>query len=432
MSSQDSALELGEVGAEVPMKRQASGQQMRLGAGVVQNGVDIPCMHRCDMDEGALRELFESFDENGDGFISKEEMDNVSKSTKYYSVVRRALKSPEYRNSEKINYSEFSRYIAENASFSARYGHHIEFGIVCLFFIIIALAFIYGDEKEVECSDNPDPITLDDGHEYQRTDLPTCTERWTVIDTMYFGAVTVTTVGYGDFGPSNDGMKVFTIFAIFIGVGLIGSIIAGAASEMLEAQQQKLLDKMDDDPDDLDSPHGWKIFFSIFTILIFVFLGAIFFALNEDWTYLDAVYWSFVTTTTVGYGDLSLEKESSRLFSFFYIITSTMVVAGMLGNLASIKMEMEMEKKQKELLARKLDMSMIAEMDKDGDGVDAGEFLAANLVWLGKVTDRDCEPILAKFHELDEDGSHLLDADDLAKLKADAEAAAAAEAQAKA
>jgi hypothetical protein len=40
---------------------------------------------------------------------------------------------------------------------------------------------------------------------------------------------------------------------------------------------------------------------------------------------VDALYWSFVTATTVGYGDLSLTTRDSRIFSIFYIIVSTSV-----------------------------------------------------------------------------------------------------------
>jgi hypothetical protein len=53
-----------------------------------------------------------------------------------------------------------------------------------------------------------------------------------------------------------------------------------------------------------------------------VTVGAIFFCVNEDWDVIDGVYWSFITITTVGYGDLKLEKESSQLFSVFYILVN--------------------------------------------------------------------------------------------------------------
>lgn len=50
-------------------------------------------------------------------------------------------------------------------------------------------------------------------------------EDWSWIDSLYFTVVTLTTVGYGDFAPQTDGGKLFTIFYIVIGVGIILSFI---------------------------------------------------------------------------------------------------------------------------------------------------------------------------------------------------------------
>jgi len=45
-------------------------------------------------------------------------------------------------------------------------------------------------------------------------------ERWTYLDSLYFSAVTATTVGYGDFSPVTSPGKVFTIFFAFCTIGL--------------------------------------------------------------------------------------------------------------------------------------------------------------------------------------------------------------------
>lgn len=50
-------------------------------------------------------------------------------------------------------------------------------------------------------------------------------EDWSWIDSIYFTVVTLTTVGYGDFSPQTDGGKIFTIFYIFIGIGIILSFV---------------------------------------------------------------------------------------------------------------------------------------------------------------------------------------------------------------
>jgi len=46
-------------------------------------------------------------------------------------------------------------------------------------------------------------------------------EGWTWVDSFYFSVITLTTVGYGDFSPQTDGGKLFTIFYIVIGIGII-------------------------------------------------------------------------------------------------------------------------------------------------------------------------------------------------------------------
>lgn len=43
------------------------------------------------------------------------------------------------------------------------------------------------------------------------------------LDSVYFSVITLTTVGYGDIVPKTDAGKVFTIFYVLLGVGIIAS-----------------------------------------------------------------------------------------------------------------------------------------------------------------------------------------------------------------
>jgi voltage-gated potassium channel Kch len=45
-------------------------------------------------------------------------------------------------------------------------------------------------------------------------------EGLTPVDAFYFAAMTMTTVGYGDFVPKTDLGKIFTAFYAFVGIGL--------------------------------------------------------------------------------------------------------------------------------------------------------------------------------------------------------------------
>ena len=50
-------------------------------------------------------------------------------------------------------------------------------------------------------------------------------EGWSYIDSLYFSVVTLTTVGYGDFTPQTDAGKLFTVFYIIIGIGIIFAFV---------------------------------------------------------------------------------------------------------------------------------------------------------------------------------------------------------------
>jgi len=50
-------------------------------------------------------------------------------------------------------------------------------------------------------------------------------EGWDVLDALYFSVVTLTTVGYGDFTPETAEGKLFTIFYILIGLGLVSGFV---------------------------------------------------------------------------------------------------------------------------------------------------------------------------------------------------------------
>lgn len=46
-------------------------------------------------------------------------------------------------------------------------------------------------------------------------------EGWSVVDSLYFTVMTLTTVGYGDLHPTTPASKLFTVFFVLIGIGIL-------------------------------------------------------------------------------------------------------------------------------------------------------------------------------------------------------------------
>ena len=67
-------------------------------------------------------------------------------------------------------------------------------------------------------------------------------EGWTLLDAFYFSSITLTTVGYGDLAPATAAGKLFTIFYVFTGIGLIVAFlnaVAGAAVQQREERRER-------------------------------------------------------------------------------------------------------------------------------------------------------------------------------------------------
>ena len=54
-------------------------------------------------------------------------------------------------------------------------------------------------------------------------------EGWSFLDSFYFSAITLATVGYGDLVPTTPGGKLFTVFYVFAGVGIILTFVQAVA-----------------------------------------------------------------------------------------------------------------------------------------------------------------------------------------------------------
>ena len=212
-------------------------------------------------------------------------------------------------------------------------------------------------------------------------------------------------------------------------------------------------------------------------VMVLVYLGAYvcvfggLFCLLEGWKFTDAVYYTMITGTTVGFGDLYPTTSLAKWAAFFFIPFAVVFVSTQLSSLATIILGKAEDSKLKvgpglgrgilgrqcllrglvrplclivtslacpvcpvqSLLAVDLSLEALLNMDDDGDGeITEFEFIKFMMTTAGMADEGTLEALHKRFKEMDADGSGSLTKDDILfiiKEKEEAEKKAANDAR---
>ena len=299
-------------------------------------------------------------------------------------------------------------------------------------------------------------------------------EHWTVIDSMYFAVVTFTTTGYGDISPSTIGGKLFCVLFALSGVavlaialGVVGSKIVEAeissmnaaeteivkdvaavfrrASSRAEKQKgfadshrtsskesssfsylteyddptQSLRDRFDAIAHPCIGTRRWCFnFFGLLgrylPALAPLFLGSFIIGHFEGWDWEDTIYYCVVTTTTIGYGDVTPQRQWTKLFAVLFIPLAVGAMGHFLGTVANFIMDQRIRVHHKRLWRHELTLEDLRAMSTSPDGtVTEIDFLVFMLQAMKKVDSDLIEKIREHFHNLDLTHSGTLEREDL-------------------
>lgn len=64
-------------------------------------------------------------------------------------------------------------------------------------------------------------------------------EGWSVLDSLYFSVITLTTIGYGDLSPTTPASKIFTMCYILVGIGVLVVFVEKLARHAIEGRATK-------------------------------------------------------------------------------------------------------------------------------------------------------------------------------------------------
>jgi voltage-gated potassium channel len=73
----------------------------------------------------------------------------------------------------------------------------------------------------------------------------------------------------------------------------------------------------------------------LYLTVLLLLAGMLFYHRIEDWTLLEALYFSVMTLTTVGYGDFYPHTGVGRIFTCLYVLAGLGIVLALLAQLAT-------------------------------------------------------------------------------------------------
>ncbi|XP_029662369.1 TWiK family of potassium channels protein 7-like isoform X1 [Formica exsecta] len=159
---------------------------------------------------------------------------------------------------------------------------------------------------------------------------PIITERWSVLQAVFFASTVLTTIGYGNVVPSTNWGRIFCILFALIGIPLTLIVIADLGKLFAEGVVYIALTlklkfpfraKLSCVPTNVTGRRSLGACAAIVLLFLYLACGAGMFMLwEDDWNFFDGFYFCFVTMTTIGFGDLVPKKPKYTLLCTLYIL----------------------------------------------------------------------------------------------------------------
>jgi potassium channel subfamily K len=212
------------------------------------------------------------------------------------------------------------------------------------------------------------------------------------VDALYFCIVTMCTIGYGDITPITTSSKLFACLFVLIGFGFIDILLSSMVSYVLDKQEHLLLSAVEGSHYQTArkyfmNPHHHnrvrirlKVALAAGVPVLCITVGTIVMMQMEQLSWIDALYCTTMSITTVGYGDHTFKSFKGRLFAAVWLLFSTLAVARCFLYLAEARVDKRHRAIAKWVLRRQFSVGDLIKADLDHDGsirYDNNSFLSS-------------------------------------------------------
>ncbi|XP_048511601.1 open rectifier potassium channel protein 1 [Athalia rosae] len=177
--------------------------------------------------------------------------------------------------------------------------------------------------------------------------------KWDFYNSFYFAYTVVSTIGYGNLAPTNMLGRVLMIFYGLIGIPMNGILLAqlgeffGNVFVRAHKKYKSYKEGHSDSPKRLNTLETRRVGLAaqIFMYLapgfvMFIFFPAFLFSYYEGWQYDEAVYYAFVTLTTIGFGDYVAGQDNTKGNGILWILYKIFLIVWIVFGLGYLVMIM--------------------------------------------------------------------------------------------
>lgn len=190
--------------------------------------------------------------------------------------------------------------------------------------------------------------------------------QWKFVGSLYFCTVVVTLIGYGHSTPRTLSGKIFCIFYTLFGIPIF-LIMFQSVGERLNSFIIFLLTRLKKRLRFKNQEVGMFELITVegcFSITIIIIASYVF-VHNEGWAYFDAIYYCFITLTTIGFGDYVPLQQNNFLsnnlayacFTILFILIGLTTLASSMNllvlRLATINAEEQVQERLEQAEARR-------------------------------------------------------------------------------
>lgn len=232
-------------------------------------------------------------------------------------------------------------------------------------------------------------------------------EGWSPIDASYFMTVTSTTVGYGDFCPASNAGKLFTVFYAVIGTTLIINYLLPLVEAILNPIRSFLQKKIELSVDTRDLnlslaevnkqiSYPKRYLRACIGPVFLSFFGVLYANFALHYNPIDSLYWSMITMTTIGFGDIAPNSPMTKIFAIVYLPLAVTALADALAAISAIKVRRAI-RDTKNLLQSEEEILLKESKGDPNHKVTEAEFLIDVLVENGVVDEETCIAVRRRF-----------------------------------